>query len=151
MIAHAKIKTDAIDAAVSAKLYASGFLPEVWMPDAKTLALRRQAARRTQLVRQRVRLKNLIQSILHAHLIPPCPHGNLTGISGRKWLSRQSLPVDERQSVDRHLSQIDQIEQSLKIVEADIAQAQDCCVLCAGLPADHAKRGAVYDDCLEEG
>lgn len=33
MIAHAKIKTDAIDAAVLAKLYASGFLPEVWMPD----------------------------------------------------------------------------------------------------------------------
>jgi hypothetical protein len=66
MIAHAKIKTDAIDAAVLAKLYASGFLPEVWMPDAKTLALRRQVARRTQFVRQRVRLKNLIQSILHA-------------------------------------------------------------------------------------
>jgi transposase len=121
MIAHAKIKTDAIDAAVLAKLYASGFLPEVWMPDAKTLALRRQVARRTQLVRQRVRLKNLIQSILHAHLIPPCPHGNLTGISGRKWLARQALPADERQAVDRHLSQIDQIEQSLKIVEADIA------------------------------
>lgn len=122
MIAHAKIKTDAIDAAVLAKLYASGFLPEVWTPDAVTLAMRRQVARRTQLVRQRVRLKNLIQSILHAHLIPPCPHGNLTGISGRKWLARQTLPTDEHQAVHRHLSQIDQVEQSLKVVEADIAQ-----------------------------
>jgi hypothetical protein len=46
MIAHAKIKTDAIDAAVLAKLDASGFLPEVWMPDAMTLAMRRQIARR---------------------------------------------------------------------------------------------------------
>ena len=44
IIAHAKIKTDAIDAAVLAKLYASGFLPEVWMPDQKTLSLRRQVA-----------------------------------------------------------------------------------------------------------
>jgi transposase len=122
MIAHAKIKTDAIDAAVLAKLYASGFLPEVWMPDPKTLALRRQVARRTQLIRQRVRLKNLIQSILHTHLIPPCPHGNLTGISGRKWLARQPLPTDERQAADRHLQQIDQIELSLKTVDADIAQ-----------------------------
>jgi transposase len=122
MIAHAKIKTDAIDAAILAKLYASGFLPEVWIPDQNTLALRRQVTRRTQLVRQRVRLKNLIQSILHTHLVPPCPHGNLTGISGRKWLARQLLPLDERQAVDRHLGQIDQIEQSLKIVEADIAQ-----------------------------
>jgi hypothetical protein len=32
-IAHAKIKTDKIDATVLAKLHASGFLPEVWMPD----------------------------------------------------------------------------------------------------------------------
>ncbi|TGU58109.1 IS110 family transposase, partial [Mesorhizobium sp. M2D.F.Ca.ET.147.01.1.1] len=30
MIAHAKVKTDTIDATVLAKLYASGFLPEVW-------------------------------------------------------------------------------------------------------------------------
>ena len=29
VIAHAKIKTDTIDAAVLAQLYASGFLPEV--------------------------------------------------------------------------------------------------------------------------
>lgn len=42
MIAHAKVKTDAIDATVLAKLYASGFLPEVWVPDQATLALRRQ-------------------------------------------------------------------------------------------------------------
>ncbi|PPQ13696.1 IS110 family transposase, partial [Bradyrhizobium sp. AC87j1] len=41
LIAHAKIKTDAIDAAVLAKLYATGFLPEVWVPDQRTMALRR--------------------------------------------------------------------------------------------------------------
>ena len=57
LIAHAKIKTDAIDAAVLAQLYATGFLPELWVPNEPTLALRRQVARRTQLVRQRVRLK----------------------------------------------------------------------------------------------
>jgi transposase len=99
MIAHAKVKTDTIDATVLAKLYASGFLPEVRVPDPETLALRRQVARRTQLVRQRSRLKNLIQLILHAHLIPPCPHGNLVGISGRKWLAKQILPTDERAAI----------------------------------------------------
>lgn len=122
MIAHAKVKTDAIDAVVLAKLYASGFLPEVWIPDQRTLALRRQVTRRTQLVRQRVRLKNLIQSILHAHLVPPCPHGNLVGISGRKWLGRQVLPADERAAVERHLCLIDQVEKALKVVDTDIAQ-----------------------------
>ena len=70
-----------------------------------------------------MRLKNLIQSILHAHLIPPYPHGNLTGISGRKWIATQRLPADERAAVHRHLAQIDLVEGSLKEVEADIARS----------------------------
>jgi transposase len=73
MIAHAKIKTDTIDATVLARLYASNFLPEVWVPDARAQALRRQVTRRNQIVRQRVRLKTITQSILHAHLMPQCP------------------------------------------------------------------------------
>ena len=52
IIAHAKIKTDTIDAKVLAQLYASGFLPEVWIPDEPTQALRRQVTRRNQIVRQ---------------------------------------------------------------------------------------------------
>ena len=40
MIAHANIKTDTIDATGLAKLYASNFLPELWVPDAKTLVMR---------------------------------------------------------------------------------------------------------------
>lgn len=121
MIAHAKVKTDTVDATVLAKLYASGFLPEVWVPDPQTLALRRQVTRRTQLVRQRSRLKNLIQSILHAQLIPPRPHRNLVGISSRKWLTKKILPPDERVAIERHLQLIDQLDQALKVVEADIS------------------------------
>lgn len=78
VIAHAKTKTDTIDPGVLAQPYASGFLPEVWVPDEPIRALRRQVARRNQIVRQRPRLKNIIQSILHAHLIRsgerPCDH-----------------------------------------------------------------------------
>ena len=68
LIAKARIKTDVIDATVLARLYASGFLPEVWVPDQRTLSLRRQVTRRNQIVRQRVRLKTMVQAILHAHL-----------------------------------------------------------------------------------
>ena len=39
-IAWAKVKTDEIDAAVLAKLHASGFLPEVWIPNEETEARR---------------------------------------------------------------------------------------------------------------
>ena len=39
LIAEAHVKTDKIDAAILAQLYASGFLPEVWIPDERTQAL----------------------------------------------------------------------------------------------------------------
>src|SRR5258708_5446197 len=121
IIAHAKIKTDTIDASVLAQLYASGFLPEVWIPDEPTQALRRQVTRRNQIVRQRSRLKNIIQSILHSHLIPSCPHADLCGASGRTWLFHQVLPEDERLAVERHLREFDRLGGDLKVIERDLA------------------------------
>ena len=56
-IAHAKIKTDKIDAAVLAKRYASGCLPEVWMPDEATETLGRLGAQRAQVIQQMTRVK----------------------------------------------------------------------------------------------
>ena len=55
LITEARVKTDKIDAAVLAQLYASGYLSEVWTPDQPTQALRRQTARRAQIVQQRTR------------------------------------------------------------------------------------------------
>ncbi|MGP2492019.1 IS110 family transposase [Mesorhizobium sp. PUT5] len=123
LIAKAKIKTDAIDARVLAQLYAAGFLPEVWIPDGATLARRRQVTRRTQLVRQRTRLKSIVQSILHANLIPPCPFADLFGGKGRIWLRAQYLPDDEREAIERHVEEYDRQSDALKGVERDIARA----------------------------
>jgi transposase len=123
LIAHAKIKTDTIDAGVLAQLYASGFLPEVWIPDEATQALRRQVTRRNQIVRQRTRLKNIIQSILHAHLIPSCPAADLCGPKGRAWLRKQVLPEDERLAVERHLREFDRLGEDLAIIESDLARS----------------------------
>lgn len=122
LIAHAKIKTDKIDAAVLAQLHASGFLPEVWIADERTKALRRQVARRTQIVRQRTRLKNIVQSILHTHLIPRPPAADLFGRKGRAWLGEQPLPTDERLAVERHLRELDRLAEDLKMIEKDLAR-----------------------------
>ncbi|MET4702137.1 transposase [Constrictibacter sp. MBR-5] len=121
LIAHAKIKTDTIDAGVLAQLYASGFLPEVWVADEPTQALRRQVTRRNQIVRQRSRLKNIIQSILHAHLVPSCPHADLCGAKGRVWLVEQVVPEDERLAIERHLREFDRLGEDLKVIERDLA------------------------------
>jgi transposase len=123
LIARAKIKTDVIDATVLAKLYASNFLPEVWVPDGATRALRRQVARRNQIVRQRVRLKTMTQSILHAHLLPRCPHADLFGSRGRAWLGGQTLPHDELDAVERHLREYDRLGEDLRVVERELAQS----------------------------
>ena len=122
LIAEARIKTDVIDAGVLARLYASGFLPEVWVPDQRTLARRRRVTRRNQIVRQRARLKTIVQSILHAHLVPPCPHADLLGPKGRAWLLRQSLPADERDAVERHVREHDRLSEDLRVVERELAR-----------------------------
>ena len=122
LIAEARIKTDAIDATVLARLYASNFLPEVWVPGQRTLALRRQVTRRNQIVRQRARLKTIIQSILHAHLVPPCPRADLLGPKGRAWLLAQPLPPDEAEAVARHLREHDRLSEDLRAVERELAR-----------------------------
>jgi transposase len=122
-IAHAHVKTDKIDAGVLASLRAADFLPEIWLPDADTERLRRLVARRNQVVRHRTRIKNEVHAILHAHLIPPCPHADLFGRLGRIWLARQVIPDDERAAIDRHLRELDRLSEDLESLDREIAQA----------------------------
>jgi len=122
-IAHAHVKTDKIDAGVLASLRAADFLPEIWLPDADTERLRRLVARRNQVVRHRTRIKNEVHAILHAHLIPPCPHADLFGRLGRAWLVRQVIPDDERAAIERHLRELDRLGEDLDVLDREIAQA----------------------------
>jgi transposase len=66
-------------------------------------------ARRNQVVRHRTRIKNEVHAILHAHLIPPCPHADLFGGLGRAWLGTQPLPQDEQDAIERHLRELDRL------------------------------------------
>lgn len=122
LIAKARVKTDVIDATVLARLYASGFLPEVWVPDPQPMRLRRQVTRRNQVVRQRGRLKTMIQAILHAHLVPQCPHADIAGPKGRAWLLAQLLPEDETSAIERHLREYDRLTEDLRSLERELAR-----------------------------
>lgn len=120
-IAWAKVKTDKIDAGVLARLHASGFLPEVWMPTEEIEAERRRIAERTQLVSQMTRLKNRIQSVMHANLIPR-ESGKLYTKTGRKRLEQLALPADQKRLVSRHLDELDRLAAELAILDKDLAQ-----------------------------
>ncbi|WP_167392324.1 IS110 family transposase [Mesorhizobium sophorae] len=121
-IAHAHVKTDKIDAG-TASLYAAGYLPEIWTPDAATERMRRLVARRYQVVRHRTRIKNEVHSILYAHLIPRCPHADLFGRLGRAWLTRQPVPDDERAAIERHIRELDRLGDDLRVLDREIAES----------------------------
>ena len=123
VIAESKAKTDRIDAATLARLHAAGYLPEVWQPDDATERLRTLVSRRATIVQQMTRTKNRIHAVLHANLIPPFS-GKLFMAPGRKWLSEQPLPEEERAAVNRWLGELDVMAQELASAESAIAS--DC-------------------------
>src|SRR3546814_18237443 len=86
------------------------------------MRLRRQVTRRNQVVRQRVRLKTMIQAILHAHLVPQCPHADIAGPKGRAWLLAQLLPEDEATAIERHLREYDRLTEDLRSLERELAR-----------------------------
>ena len=122
-IAHAHVKTDKIDAGTLASLYAAGYLPEIWTPDAATERMRRLVARRHQVVRHRTRIKNEVHSILYAYLVPHCPHADLFSGVGRAWLARQPFPDDERIAIERHLRELDRLGEDLAVLDTAIADS----------------------------
>src|SRR3954453_11011682 len=120
-IAHAHVKTDKIDAGTLANLYAAGYLPEIWTPDAATERLRRLVARRYQIVRHRTRVKNEVHAILAAHLVPKCPHADLFNQRGRAWLARQGVPDDERAAIERDIRELDGLTADQVALDREIA------------------------------
>jgi len=120
-IAYARVKTDKIDAAVLAKLHASGFLPEVWVADDDTLCRRRQTTERMGVLEQAVRTKGRIHAILHANLIPKYK-GHLFGKAGREWLNGLPLPDEERAILGRLVNELGRISGQLAELDKVIAQ-----------------------------
>ena len=120
-IAFARVKTDKIDAAVLAKLHASGYLPEVWVADEDTLRRRRQTTERMGVLEQAVRTKSRIHAILHANLIPRY-NGHLFGKAGRAWLNGLPLPAEERAILARLIGELERITGQLAELDRVIAR-----------------------------
>jgi transposase len=119
-IAAAKVKTDKVDAAVLAQLLAADFIPEVWVPDDATRALRRQVAHRGSLVSQRTALRNRVHGILHRNLVE-APGTDIFGKAGRRWLATAPLPVDEVDQVRSALRLMDALQLEVEEVEKSLA------------------------------
>ena len=122
-ISHAKVKTDKFDARVLAELLAANLIPAVWIPDEQTRRLRRQISRRRALVKRCTALKNEISAVLIRNLKRRPEMTDLFGRSGRDWLDRLELPLDERETVDACLRQLDFMTGELSAIDTQIAGA----------------------------
>lgn len=120
-IAHARVKTDKVDAKILAQLHTAGFLPEVWVADDDTLNLRRLVSERAALVRSVRRVKSRVQAVLHANLVPKYS-GHLFGKGGRDWLSTAPLPKAERDLLARHLDELDWLNGKLEKLDGAMAR-----------------------------
>lgn len=70
----------------------------------------------------RTRFKNELLAVLHRNLSDRPPMTDPFGVTGREWLARQVLPVDERDSVDAALRQIDFLTGEIATIERDLAR-----------------------------
>lgn len=118
-IAHARVKTDKVDARILAQLHAAGFLPEVWAADDATVDLRRRVSERVAVVRSIRRVKSRTHAVLHANLIPKYA-GHLFGKGGRRWLAKVPLPAGEKALLARHLDELDWLNGRLQELERDL-------------------------------
>lgn len=108
-IAHAKIKTDKVDAHTLAELLRADYLPTVDMPDEKTWTLRQLVSHRRFLVKQQTAAKNTIHAILNRRLIV-APDGSPFSGKTRRWMRKLSLPAAERFLLDNALDLLEQVE-----------------------------------------
>ena len=106
-IRQARAKTDRLDARTLARLLAAGSLDAVWMPDRAVWVMRRRLSRRGQLVRARSRAKNEIHAVLMRQLVGRPPVSDLFGVKGRKWLAGLELALEQRETVDGCVRQIE--------------------------------------------
>jgi transposase len=120
-IAHARVKTDKVDAHILAQLLRLDFIPEVEMPDTETWALRQLVSQQRFLGKQRVALRNRIRSLLNSRLWH-CPFVDLFGAAGRGWLRNQPFAEEERMILEITLQLHDTLQDRMQILEAALRQ-----------------------------
>lgn len=119
-IASARLKNDRVDSATLAHLSRADLLPLAWMCDEATRQLRLQVRLRVTLGRQRARLKNLLQGVLHQEGCRK-PMTDVFGKQGRQWLAGLELSPAARIAVDTYLRLIDGLDEQIREQEKQLA------------------------------
>ena len=125
IIAEAKVKTDSLDAFHLAQLLRIGYIPEIYIPDEKTIKLRELIRARIYLVRLKTRMKNKIHSILDKNGFQNHPGTDLFGKAGRNFLRQLTIGKPEEGIIARYLGIIEKLEEDIKAFEIIVSNNVD--------------------------
>ncbi len=120
-IAHAKVKTDKVDARILAHLLRADLVPESYAPPREIRELRELLRSRYAWTQQRTRSKNRIHGLL-AKRGYQAPARDLFGQKGRQWLDTLSLDQTARTLVERELEVVDVLDQVIADASQEIRQ-----------------------------
>lgn len=119
-IGQAKVKTDKQDVMKLARLCAAGLIPQVWVPPVHVRELRLLFSHRRRLVKVSTLVKNRLQSLLHRHHLAP-PKGEVFSQANRAWWQQlDSVSLTERLHVKDDLATLQQVEEQLAEIEAEL-------------------------------
>lgn len=116
-IAHAKVKTDAIDSETIYHLLRSNLLPTCYVPSKEIREVKDQLRFRGFLVRLRGMIKNQIHVLVDRnHVLQPAEREtkSLFSETGRRALKEVVLPARERQILDELLRLFEQLEAQIE-------------------------------------
>ena len=118
-IAHAKVKTDKVDATTLAQLLRVDMIPRSYLAPRQIRELRDLLRLRASLVRLRTGVKNKVHATLAKEGFE-VPVTDLFGRGGRRWLAERALSPTHALTVSSYLAVIDQIDAQIKEVTAQI-------------------------------
>ena len=120
-IASAKIKNDKLDSHMLAQLLRADLLSTVHVSSPETRRLKELLRHRSKLVRDAVRMKNRIHSIMAKNNLN-APASDLFGRCGLEFLHKVPLPEYQRRQIDTYLNLYTQIKEQADELTKQIKQ-----------------------------
>jgi len=123
LIAEARIKTDTIDSETLAHLLRTDLIPRAYAPDVETRAKKNLLRYRSSLVAMKVRIKNIIHSVLTRNHIEDRGFASLTdkfGKQGMTYLRSVTLKSSDTGILNNYLDLLEETEKKIKAAEKQI-------------------------------
>ena len=140
LIAEARIKTDTIDSETLAHLLRADLIPRAYAPDLETRGQKNLLRYRSSLVAMKVRIKNIIHSVLTRNHIEDQPFTSLSdkfGKRGLSYLRAVSLKGNDTVILNEYLDLLEETDKKIKEAEKRIrtlCREDKICTLLRSIP-----------------